>query len=87
MHALRPFQDAYAKFTRDDGWAIASHVALSTLTALFPFLIFLTTLAAFIGREEMALSATNLLFDGWRRSPTRCHARSPPFSPSRMAAC
>ena len=65
MHALRSFQHAYAKFTRDDGWAIASHVALSTLTALFPFLIFLTTLAAFIGREEMALSATNLLFDGW----------------------
>ena len=65
MHTLRSFQHAYAKFTRDDGWAIASHVALSTLTALFPFLIFLTTLAAFIGREEMALSATHLLFDGW----------------------
>jgi membrane protein len=65
MPALSPFLAAYAKFTRDDGWAIASHVALSTLTALFPFLIFLATLAGFIGREEIALSATGLIFDSW----------------------
>ena len=28
----------------DDGWAIASHIALSTLMSLFPFLIFVTAL-------------------------------------------
>ena len=31
--------DAYYKFLADDGWAIASHIALSALMSLFPFLI------------------------------------------------
>jgi membrane protein len=31
--------DAFYTFLADDGWAIASHIALSTLMALFPFLI------------------------------------------------
>ena len=33
--------DAFYTFLADDGWAIASHIALSTLMALFPFLIVL----------------------------------------------
>ena len=37
--------DAFYTFLADDGWAIASHIALSTLMALFPFLIVLTSLA------------------------------------------
>ena len=39
---------------RDDGWAIASHIALSTLMSLFPFLIFVTALTGFLGTEELA---------------------------------
>ena len=39
--------DALYTFLADDGWAIASHIALSTLMALFPFLIVLTSLAGF----------------------------------------
>src|SRR5260370_806075 len=38
--------DAFYRFLEDDGWAIASHIALSTLMALFPFLILVTALAA-----------------------------------------
>lgn len=57
--------DAFERFNEDDGWAIASHVALSALTSLFPFLIFLTTLAGFIGRENLATEATSLIFDVW----------------------
>jgi len=34
--------DAFYTFLADDGWAIASHIALSTLMAMFPFLIVLT---------------------------------------------
>jgi membrane protein len=34
--------DAFYTFLADDGWAIASHIALSALMALFPFLIVLT---------------------------------------------
>ena len=36
--------DAFYTFLADDGWAIASHIALSTLMALFPFIIVLTSL-------------------------------------------
>ena len=33
--------DAYWRFLADDGWAIASHIALSALMAMFPFFIVL----------------------------------------------
>ena len=46
--------DAFYTFLADDGWAIASHIALSTLMALFPFLIVLTSLAGFFGSKELA---------------------------------
>lgn len=57
--------DAYWRFTYNDGWAIASHVAMSTLLALFPFLIFVTALASFIGTSNLAESVVNLLFAAW----------------------
>jgi len=65
MPILRLFYDAYLKFDRDDGWAIASHIALSTLTALFPFLIFVTALAGFLGAQEAANTATKIIFEAW----------------------
>ena len=42
---------AYWKFVAEDGWAISSHIALSILTSLFPFLIFVTSLAGFLGTK------------------------------------
>ena len=51
-------------FLADDGWAIASHIALSTLMALFPFLIVLTSLAGFFGSKELADQAAGLLAPG-----------------------
>jgi membrane protein len=57
--------DAFYRFLEDDGWAIASYIALSTLMALFPFLILLTTLAAFLGPRELADDAANLLLSTW----------------------
>ena len=56
---------SFNRFLRDDGWAIASHVALSSLTSLFPFLIFLTSLAGLFGSQELASEATQTLFDAW----------------------
>lgn len=47
------FYDAIARFSQDDGWAIASHIALSILTSLFPFLIFVTGLAGFFGSTSL----------------------------------
>ncbi len=62
---LAIFVDAYVRFTADDGWAIASHIALTTLTSLFPFLIFVTALAAFFGSQGLADEAAKLIFDAW----------------------
>ncbi|MFY9627247.1 MAG: YihY/virulence factor BrkB family protein [Methylocystis sp.] len=61
----RVFYDAYLKFVEDDGWAIASHIALSILTSMFPFLIFVAALAGFFGTPEIADKAAGLLFDAW----------------------
>ena len=57
--------DAFYTFLADDGWAIASHIALSTLMALFPFLIVLTSLAGFFGSKELADQAAELLLQVW----------------------
>ena len=68
-------------FLAEDGWAIASHIALSTLTSLFPFLIFVTALAGFLGSQDLADEATRLIFAAWpagggaadrRRGATTC---------------
>src|SRR6185436_13656221 len=47
------------------GWAMASHVALSALMSIFPFLIFVTALAGFIGNAQLAGTLTDLLFATW----------------------
>jgi membrane protein len=57
--------NAFYQFLADDGWAIASHIALSTLMALFPFLIVLTSLAGFFGSKELADQAAGLLLQVW----------------------
>jgi membrane protein len=57
--------DAFYTFLADDGWAIASHIALSTLMAMFPFMIVLTSLAGFFGSQELADEAAGLLLQTW----------------------
>ena len=61
-HVVR---DSIERFNADDGWAIASHVALSTLMALFPFLIVLTALDAFVANVDLADTAAGLLLKIW----------------------
>jgi membrane protein len=58
--------DAFRRFVADDGWAIASHIALSTLMAMFPFLIVVAALAGFFfGSQELADEAARLLLEAW----------------------
>jgi membrane protein len=57
--------DAFYTFLADDGWAIASHIALSTLMAMFPFLIVLTSLAGFFGSKDLADQAADLMLQTW----------------------
>jgi len=57
--------DALGHLNDDDGWAMASHVSLSVLMAVFPFLIFVAALAGFIGEADLASRVAALLFDTW----------------------
>ena len=57
--------DAVGSFLADDGWAIASHIALSGLTSLFPFLIFVTALAGVFDQDYLTQVATRLIFGIW----------------------
>ncbi len=57
--------DAYKRFNANYGWAIASHIALSTLMSLFPFLILITAIAGFIGSKNLADEAARILIEAW----------------------
>jgi len=65
--SLHVLVEAFYRFNRDDGWAIASHIALSILMAMFPFLIVVTALAGFIGSVNLAAEVARLMFAAWPR--------------------
>ncbi|GGF79648.1 hypothetical protein GCM10007301_44640 [Azorhizobium oxalatiphilum] len=65
LRAYRVIMDAVWTFIEDDGWAIASHIALSLLMSLFPFLIFLTALAGFLDLRPLANEAIQLILETW----------------------
>lgn len=64
-YAFHVVLDAFNAFLADDGWAIASHIALSALMALFPFLIVVTSLAGFFGSKNLADQAASLILQTW----------------------
>jgi membrane protein len=57
--------DAFYRFNADDGWAIASHIALSALMSLFPFLILVAALAPYFGTVELANEVAQILLEAW----------------------
>lgn len=61
----RVLYDALGHFNTDDGWSMASHLAITALMALFPFLIFATTLASFLGADSFADDVVHIVFDTW----------------------
>ncbi len=61
----RVIVEAFYRFNRDDGWAIASHIALSILMALFPFLIVVTAIAGFVGSTDLADEVARLILAAW----------------------
>ena len=62
---FRALAAAWAHFNDDDGWAVASHVTLAGIFALFPFLIFCTAVAAFLELGDFPDMAMHLVFDAW----------------------
>ena len=64
-YCVRVVLDAFYRFNADDGWAIASHIALSVLMALFPFLIVVTALAGFFDSSNLANEVARLIVAAW----------------------
>jgi membrane protein len=56
---------AYNRFVLHDAWAIASHIALSVLMSLFPFLILVTALASLFGTGTLADEAADIILEAW----------------------
>lgn len=65
MNLLRIIKEATNAFLDHDGWAIASHIALSLLMSMFPFLLVVTALAGFFGTRELADEAARILLEAW----------------------
>ena len=65
LQSYRIVFDAYRRFNANYGWAIASHIALSTLMSLFPFLILVTAIAGFIGSKELADEVARIMIEAW----------------------
>lgn len=63
--AVGVLRDSLTRFLNHDGWAIASHLALSVLMSLFPFLIFMAALASLSGAATLADEVAALLFEVW----------------------
>jgi membrane protein len=69
-------RDAFWHFLADDGWAIASHIALSALMAMFPFFIVLTALASFFfGSADLADEVARLMLATWPEEVSQPIAR------------
>lgn len=62
---LRPIKEALLHFNNSDGWAMASHVALSIMIAIFPFLIFAVSLTGLLGEDGLSEQIIHLVFDYW----------------------
>jgi membrane protein len=65
--SYRVVMDAFYRFNADDGWAIASHIALSVLMSMFPFLILVTAIAGFISSENLAAEVARIIVEAWPR--------------------
>lgn len=62
LKPFRPFWLATTRMLAHDGVEIAGFIAYTGLVALFPFIIFLFSLAGFLGTEETAEQVLNAAF-------------------------
>jgi membrane protein len=62
---IRTIKDALLHFDQSDGFAMASHVALSLMIAIFPFLIFAVSLASIMHNDGVSRAIIDLVFEYW----------------------
>jgi len=60
---FRLLMEAVKNFTRHDGPVMAGHMAFLGMLALFPFIIFLVSLAGFFGQSDAGPQALGYLFE------------------------
>lgn len=62
---FRTVHTAAMRFIEHDGWALASHIAMSILMSLFPFIIVMAAVASLLGSAELADKAAGFIFETW----------------------
>lgn len=62
---FRAIKQTLINFDGNDGFAMASHVALSVMIAIFPFLIFAVSLAGIVSTTDTSLAIIDLTFEAW----------------------
>lgn len=75
MTRYRAILHAINQFLVHDGWAIASHIALSVLMSFFPFLIFITAFAGLLGSRALADESALLFLETWPKEVAQPLAR------------
>ncbi|MDU9003306.1 YihY/virulence factor BrkB family protein [Sedimentitalea todarodis] len=58
-------KDAAVRFNAKGGWVMSSHVAMSLMMALFPFVLFVVALAATLSQEIDVDNLIELIFGSW----------------------
>jgi len=61
-HAL---PEAILRFDRKGGWVMSSHIAMSMMLALFPFLLFVVALAGTLSQDVDVDDLVELIFGAW----------------------
>lgn len=63
--AARALMDAAVRFNDKGGWVMSSHVAMSMMMALFPFVLFVVALAATLSQDIDVDNLIELIFGSW----------------------
>jgi membrane protein len=62
---VRALLAAASRFNRKGGWIMSSHIAMSMMLALFPFILFIVSLAGFLSQDVDTDNLIGLLFGAW----------------------
>jgi len=61
----RALLGAVERFSRKGGWVMSSHIAMTMMLALFPFILFIIALAGFLSQDVDTADLVDLVFGAW----------------------
>lgn len=62
---IRALPEAIRRFDRKGGWVMSSHIAMSMMLALFPFLLFVVALAGSLSQDVDVDDLVEVVFGAW----------------------